>query len=152
MLLLVALDELGELGGLLGAVLALFGQTPQHKLLELHGERLLAGGGLEEGGGGELEGLGEWPRSFGYLERGAGKRRSLMRYDVQRDVDTMAAIAETFTAERFAAPLQDADGEYRLWYDNPETGEWELECIGRFGPQGRLQFKISHFSKYAIGR
>ena len=78
----------------------------------------------------ELEDLGEWARSFGYLERGAGKRRGLMRYDVQRDVDTMAAIAETFTAERLAAPAAGSDNREPIFVVGmPRTGTTLVERI-----------------------
>jgi tetratricopeptide (TPR) repeat protein len=78
----------------------------------------------------ELEDLGEWDRSFGYLERGAGKRRSLMRYDVQRDIDTMAAIEETFTAERLVAPAAGSDNNEAIFVVGmPRTGTTLIERI-----------------------
>jgi tetratricopeptide (TPR) repeat protein len=78
----------------------------------------------------ELEDLGEWDRSFGFLARGAGKRRGLMRYDVQRDIDTMAAIAETFTAERLAAAAAGSgNGEPIFVVGMPRTGTTLVERI-----------------------
>ena len=78
----------------------------------------------------ELEDLGEWERSFGYLERGAGQRRSLMRYDLQRDIDTMAAIEETFNAERLAATVAGSDnGEPIFVVGMPRTGTTLVERI-----------------------
>lgn len=47
----------------------------------------------------ELEDLGDYERSFRYLKQGADSRRSYMRYDVQRDVDTMASIRDVFSAD-----------------------------------------------------
>jgi hypothetical protein len=78
----------------------------------------------------ELEDLGEPERSFSYLKRGADKRRSLMRYDVQRDIDTMAAIEETFTAERLATPAAGSDnGEPIFVVGMPRTGTTLVERI-----------------------
>jgi tetratricopeptide (TPR) repeat protein len=78
----------------------------------------------------ELEDLGEPDRSFGYLKRGADKRRSLMRYDVQRDIDTMAAIEETFSAERLATPTTGSDnGEAIFVIGMPRTGTTLVERI-----------------------
>ena len=78
----------------------------------------------------ELEDFGEWERSFGYLKRGADKRRSVMRYDVQRDIDTMAGIRETFTAELFAAPTTGSDNDEAIFIVGmPRTGTTLVERI-----------------------
>jgi len=78
----------------------------------------------------ELEDLGESERSFGYLKRGADKRRSLMRYDVQRDIDTMVAIEETFTAERLAASNVGSENNEAIFIVGmPRTGTTLVERI-----------------------
>ncbi len=46
----------------------------------------------------ELEDLGEYPRAFAALRRGAGLRRQLLRYRVEDDVAAMASIAAAFGA------------------------------------------------------
>jgi len=60
----------------------------------------------------ELEDIGEYDRSFECLQRGADKRRSIMRYDVQGDVIAMQKIAEVFDAALFAecATMSGQDG------------------------------------------
>jgi len=78
----------------------------------------------------ELEDLDEPERSFGYLKRGADKRRSLMRYDVQRDIDTMVAIEETFTAERLAASNVGSENNEAIFIVGmPRTGTTLVERI-----------------------
>jgi tetratricopeptide (TPR) repeat protein len=78
----------------------------------------------------ELEDLGEWERSFGYLKRGADKRRSLMRYDVQRDIDTMAAIRETFTAELLAGSHAGSGNKEPIFIVGmPRTGTTLVERV-----------------------
>ena len=78
----------------------------------------------------ELEDLGEPERSFDYLKRGADKRRSLMRYDVQRDVDTMAAIEETFSAELFATEYAGSENSEAIFVVGmPRTGTTLVERI-----------------------
>lgn len=46
----------------------------------------------------EYEDLGEDERSFDYLKRGADKRRSIMRYNVDSDVAVMERLREVFDA------------------------------------------------------
>ena len=48
----------------------------------------------------ELEDLGDHPRSFSFLRRGSDIRRRRMDYDVDADVEAMAQIAKTFSADR----------------------------------------------------
>lgn len=49
----------------------------------------------------ELEDIGNAKESFRYLKMGADSRRSVMRYDVKRDLDTIAAIQGAFSAAVF---------------------------------------------------
>ena len=52
----------------------------------------------------EYEDLGQYPRSFEHLLRGAGVRRQHMRYDVDVDVATANWIIEAFPAASIRAP------------------------------------------------
>lgn len=89
----------------------------------------------------ELEDIGESQRSFDYLDRGARQRRRLMRYEVQRDIDTMATLQATFTAERLAQPAPGSDnGEAIFIVGMPRTGTTLVERI-----------LASHSQVYAAG-
>jgi len=78
----------------------------------------------------ELEDLGEWERSFDYLQRGAIKRRGLMRYDVQRDIDTMAAIEKTFSAGQLRVAGKGSANEEAIFIVGmPRTGTTLVERI-----------------------
>ena len=61
----------------------------------------------------ELEDLGEYERSFDFLKRGSVLRRQQMRYDVNRDLETIAAIKQAFPRSVFDAG--------HSGYDNPEA-------------------------------
>ena len=78
----------------------------------------------------ELEDLGEWEQSFSYLKRGVDKRRSLMRYDVQRDIDTIAAIEATFSAGRFDGAAAGSDNDEAIFIVGmPRTGTTLVERV-----------------------
>ena len=72
-------------------------------------EQLLAGGLEDERGwvqvsyalAKELEDLGEAKRSFKQLKAGSERRRKLMKYDVDRDLETIEAIKRTFEPSVF---------------------------------------------------
>jgi len=49
----------------------------------------------------ELEDLGEAERSFKHLKAGSDRRRKLMKYEVDRDLETIEAIRGTFSSEVF---------------------------------------------------
>lgn len=59
----------------------------------------------------ELEDLGQYEESFGYLQRGAQLRRAGMRYDVAEDESAMATVARVFDQGLFdrAGPGHAAD-------------------------------------------
>ncbi|MDP1631684.1 MAG: sulfotransferase [Caulobacter sp.] len=57
----------------------------------------------------ELEDLGEAEQSFGWLKRGADRRRSLLSYQVEADVAAMVDIARVFSADLFSRPVAGAD-------------------------------------------
>lgn len=48
----------------------------------------------------ELEDIGEYRRSFDFLAEGAGLRRQTRDYDLQKDLDTIYAIRDTYGAEQ----------------------------------------------------
>lgn len=78
----------------------------------------------------ELEDLGEHERSFRYLKQGADSRRSYMRYDVQRDIDTMASIRNVFSADRFEQAQGGHDSDEPVFIlGMPRTGTTLVERI-----------------------
>ena len=78
----------------------------------------------------ELEDIGDWERSFQCLQKGARARRSNMRYNAARDLDTMAAIRETFTEEIFAKAAPGAPTEEPVFVlGMPRTGTTLVERI-----------------------
>lgn len=99
----------------------------------------IAGGGISDKRGEanicfalakELEDLGEAEKSFRYLQQGASARRSNMQYDPQRDLDTMAVIRSTFTADVVAeAGTGDNSDEPIFVLGMPRTGTTLVERI-----------------------
>ena len=78
----------------------------------------------------ELEDLGEPARSFRYLKEGADTRREYMRYDVGRDVETMAALQREYGAPRFDGSVPgDDNGEAIFVLGLPRTGTTLVERI-----------------------
>jgi len=78
----------------------------------------------------ELEDLGESESSFRYLRQGADARRSLMQYDIRRDIETIAAIQDTFNAELFAGHIAgDSNAEAIFIVGMPRTGTTLVERI-----------------------
>ena len=78
----------------------------------------------------ELEDLGESERSFRYLKTGADTRRSYMQYDVKRDLETIASIRETFTAELFDDSVKGHDNSEAIFIlGMPRTGTTLVERI-----------------------
>lgn len=78
----------------------------------------------------ELEDLGEYERSFRYLKQGADSRRSYMRYDVQRDIGTMASIREVFSADLIEQTQGGHDSDEPIFIlGMPRTGTTLVERI-----------------------
>jgi tetratricopeptide (TPR) repeat protein len=78
----------------------------------------------------ELEDLDEPQRSFHYLKLGADTRRGYMQYDVKRDLDTMAAIREAFSADVFANEHRRFDNDEAIFVLGlPRTGTTLVERI-----------------------
>lgn len=78
----------------------------------------------------ELEDLGESQRSFHYLKIGADTRRSLMQYDVQRDLETMASIRQTYGPDLFDGSIEgDNNSEAIFILGMPRTGTTLVERI-----------------------
>lgn len=53
----------------------------------------------------ELEDLGCFDESFEYLEKGCAARRAVLRYSLEKDLDTIDSIAKTFNSHFFDATL-----------------------------------------------
>lgn len=78
----------------------------------------------------ELEDLGEHDESFAWLKRGADARRSVLSYQVERDVEAMALIAEVFSADKLAAPAPGASEARPIFIVGlPRTGTTLIERI-----------------------
>lgn len=78
----------------------------------------------------ELEDLGESEQSFGYLQQGAGARHAHMQYDLTRDIDTMATIRDTFSAELLGRDVQGHDSAEPIFVlGMPRTGTTLVERI-----------------------
>jgi tetratricopeptide (TPR) repeat protein len=78
----------------------------------------------------ELEDLGEWQRSIEVLQEGSRNRRRLMKYDVARDLETIAAIKRTFTEDVFATPPAGSDNAEAIFIlGMPRTGTTLVERI-----------------------
>ncbi len=112
-------------------------QTPDNNHVEAL-ERLLANGVDDKRGKAhicyafakELEDLGEAARSFHYLKMGADSRRSLMQYDVQRDLDTMEAIRQAYDRNQFDGAIDGASNSEAIFIlGMPRTGTTLVERI-----------------------
>ncbi|HTO27473.1 MAG TPA: sulfotransferase [Devosia sp.] len=78
----------------------------------------------------ELEDLGDWQRSFHYLKRGADRRRHHLSYDVQADIDTMRAIADTFDAAWLNDGRAGHDSPAPIFVMGlPRSGTTLVDCI-----------------------
>jgi len=78
----------------------------------------------------ELEDLGEAERSFAYLKQGADNRRRSMQYNVQRDLETMAAIQKSYPAALFEGQIKgDSNAEAIFILGLPRTGTTLVERI-----------------------
>lgn len=78
----------------------------------------------------ELEDLGRAKESFGYLKAGADTRRSYMRYEVQRDLDTIDSIRDAFTADIIAGSVKGHPSSEPIFIlGMPRTGTTLVERI-----------------------
>ncbi|EED34782.1 sulfotransferase [Luminiphilus syltensis NOR5-1B] len=78
----------------------------------------------------ELEDLSEYERSFQYLNRGATLKRRNMRYDINRDIDTMVSITEIFNAERASSATTGSDNTEAIFVLGlPRTGTTLVERV-----------------------
>ena len=112
-------------------------QTPeQNHVAEL--QQLLANGIDEDRGrvqvcyalAKELEDLGNSERSFHFLKLGSDQRRELMKYDVGRDLETIAAIKTAFSADVFSNSDGGSDNAEAIFIlGMPRTGTTLVERI-----------------------
>ena len=78
----------------------------------------------------ESEDTGDWKETFDYLEKGARARRDSMRYNPSRDIETMAAIRETFSRGMFERTQPgDQSREPVFVLGMPRTGTTLVERI-----------------------
>jgi tetratricopeptide (TPR) repeat protein len=78
----------------------------------------------------ELEDLGEAERSFRHLKTGSDRRRKLMKYEVERDLETIEAIKRTFTRDVFTVPHDGCDNDEAIFIlGMPRTGTTLVERI-----------------------
>lgn len=78
----------------------------------------------------ELEDLGEAERSFKYLKAGSDRRRKLMKYEVDRDLETIEAIKRTFDRGVFENAGPGCDNSEPIFIlGMPRTGTTLVERI-----------------------
>jgi tetratricopeptide (TPR) repeat protein len=78
----------------------------------------------------ELEDLGEAERSFRHLKTGSDRRRKLMKYEVERDLETIEAIKRTFSRGVFTDPGGGCDNDEAIFIlGMPRTGTTLVERI-----------------------
>ncbi len=78
----------------------------------------------------ELEDLGEAKRSFDHLKAGSDLRRKLMKYDVERDLETIEAIKRTFGPAVFSVSNEGSDNSEAIFIlGMPRTGTTLVERI-----------------------
>lgn len=78
----------------------------------------------------EYEDLGEYKSAFTALKAGADLRRKGMNYDVQQDIDTIAALIKNFTAEWFSQSKANCSSEEPIFIIGlPRTGTTLVERI-----------------------
>lgn len=78
----------------------------------------------------ELEDLEQYDESFDCLKRGADMRRNYMQYDLQRDLDTMKTIRETFDASVVRASTDGFDNDEPIFIlGMPRTGTTLVDRI-----------------------
>jgi tetratricopeptide (TPR) repeat protein len=101
----------------------------------------------------ELEDLGEFERSFHHLKQGADLRRSQMKYDVQRDLDTLASIQETFQPECFARATAGSSNDEPIFIlGMPRTGTTLVERILASHSDVFAAGELNNFSVQMMGR
>ena len=112
-------------------------QTPERNHVD-ELEQLLAGDLEDERGGiqisyalaKELEDLGEAERSFKHLKAGSDRRRKLMKYEVDRDLETIEAIKRTFERGVFENDKPGCDNSEPIFIlGMPRTGTTLVERI-----------------------
>lgn len=102
----------------------------------------------------ELEDLGDFERSFTYLQHGATRRRAQMNYRVEHDVQAMAAIAKAFNGDVLARPNPSVPDECSLFVLGlPRSGTTLVERIlsshsqvGSVGETSTFAFSLMHLT------
>jgi tetratricopeptide (TPR) repeat protein len=100
----------------------------------------------------ELEDLCEHERSFGYLKMGAQTRRRHMQYNLGRDLNTMAAIQQTFHADLFKKPPEGDDNSEAIFIlGMPRTGTTLVERILASHSQVFAAGELTNFAVQMMG-
>ena len=95
----------------------------------------------------ESEDVGEYERSFKFLEAGAGFKRENIKYDVAEDRKTITNLQETFTAEAMTAANSGFDTEEPVFILGlPRTGSTLLERIISSHSAVYSAGELQHFS------
>ncbi|MDT8320183.1 MAG: sulfotransferase [Xanthomonadales bacterium] len=96
----------------------------------------------------ELEDLGEPARSFACLKQGADTRRSYMRYDVSRDLETMAALEREYGPHLFGGPVAGDDNAEAIFVLGlPRTGTTLVERILSSHADVFAAGELTHFAE-----
>ena len=78
----------------------------------------------------ELEDIGDYPRSFEFLSKGASQRRSSMQYTPQKDLDSIQSIQDVYTADMFDGHIEGyVNAEPIFVIGMPRTGTTLVERI-----------------------
>ncbi|QDP02695.1 tetratricopeptide repeat-containing sulfotransferase family protein [Thalassotalea sp. PS06] len=101
----------------------------------------------------ELEDLQQYDASFDYLAKGADSRRSTLRYQVEGDIEALAAIRDTFDSQYFqqkskenAQLEQPADCTPIFIFGLPRTGSTLIERILSGHSEVTSAGELNHFS------
>ena len=101
----------------------------------------------------ELEDMHAWERSFRYLKMGADTRRSYMQYDVQRDLDTIAAVKQTYVPELFDGSIRGDDNAEAIFVlGMPRTGTTLVERILSSHTDVFAAGELNNFSLQMMGQ
>lgn len=108
----------------------------------------------------EYEDLGEFKKSFSFLRRGADRRRSMLAYKVEQDIDAMRQIRETFNQELFAKTSLQAQGAPAYFvFGLPRTGTTLVDRIlsshsqvGSLGEISNLAYAIMQLASGPGGK
>ncbi len=94
----------------------------------------------------ELEDLGDYRDAFQHLKAGADRRRAVLSYRVETDVDAMAAIASAFPRQMPTTPAANADFHPIFVLGLPRTGTTLVERILSAHPEVESLGELTEFA------